>query len=126
VEDVKNLTRDEAIQIYKQEFWNKMHIGEIQDQRIAEAYFFAVVNMGPHFSSLYLQESLNEIGVPVALDGIVGIKTRAKLNSLSKDKTNMVLAKLLNKLRARYESLATLDPEYAEALSGWLARLAIV
>jgi hypothetical protein len=69
---------------------------------------------------------LSEIGVPVALDGIVGIKTRAKLNSLNKDETNIVLAKLLNKIRERYKLLATRGPEYAASLSGWLARLEIV
>ena len=123
IEDVKNLTHEEAVQIYKQEFWDKLHIGKINNQHIAEAYFFSAVNMGPYFPSLFLQESLKEIGVPIALDGIIGPYARAKLNALNDDETNLVIMKFSNKLRSRYETLARVSPEYAAALPGWLARL---
>jgi lysozyme family protein len=123
VEDVRNLTREEAVLIYQHEFWDKLHIGKIRDQRIAETYFFAVVNMGPRFPSLYLQECLRELGNPLLMDGIVGPDVRAQLNALSVEEATIVLTKFLDRLRTRYELLAKVSPEYADDLASWKARL---
>jgi lysozyme family protein len=127
VEDVRALTREQAVALYREYFWDRLRIGELRDQRLAEAAFFAVVNMGPQLPARYLQESLRELRRPVAVDGIIGPQTIRELNALGPNETKALLVSFKVKLVARYQELARKNPaEYGDDLAGWRARLETV
>jgi len=126
VEDVRALTREEAIALYREYFWDRLRIGEIRDQRVAEMLFFAAVNMGPRYPIRYLQEALRELRRlrDVQVDGAIGPQTLSALNGLGPNGTRAVVLSLKQKLQARYRDLAERNPAlYGDDLRGWLARL---
>ena len=124
IEDVRALRREQAIELYKEYFWDRQRIGEIDHQRLAEAYFLASVNMGPRAASLALQQSLGALRGALVVDGVVGQQTIRALNALTPQEAETVLEGYLRRLRMHYEQLARANPaEYADDLAGWKARL---
>jgi lysozyme family protein len=73
--DIKNLTRDDAIAIYKKDFWDKMNFDQLPED-ISGLVFDAAVNQGPHVATLILQRAAG-----VTDDGIIGPVTLAAVRA---------------------------------------------
>lgn len=71
-EDIKNLTRDRAIQIYREVYWR---YDWIPSQEVANKLFDMTVNMGTVVAHRYFQRSLEALGYPLVIDGFLGPKT---------------------------------------------------
>lgn len=69
--DIRNLTAADAAEIYRRDFWEKIH-GDELPERLAIALFDAAVNVGWPRAILMLQESLG-----VTVDGNIGPQTLA-------------------------------------------------
>jgi lysozyme family protein len=52
--DIKNLSREDAIEIYRRDFW---HYDAIEDQALANCVFDCAVNQGPKTASRLLTKS---------------------------------------------------------------------
>ena len=78
VDEVKDLTKDEAKKIYKKLYWEAAHC-DLMSLPVAICVFDAAVNSGPSRAIKWLQEALD-----LTPDGIVGKKTKAKLKALEK------------------------------------------
>lgn len=78
--DVKALTREAAVEIYRRDFWNELRLGEVRDQRVAEKVLDVGVNLGTHRAGKFVQRALRLAGIVVKVDGIVGPKTLEALN----------------------------------------------
>lgn len=74
--DVKNLTREAAIEIYRQDFWAKVGAAELPAPLMFQAIDFAV-NSGCETAVRYLQ-----LAAGVADDGHVGPATLAALQAM--------------------------------------------
>lgn len=72
-EDMKNLTYEEAKNIYKQDYWDVIRGDEIKDQSVANIFFDGVVNQGK--SVKWMQEAAG-----VKPDGRVGSQTIEAIN----------------------------------------------
>ena len=55
--DVKNITKEEAQQIYHEYFWKQSGASNIKDKKTALMYFDAAVNHGPYYAKKYYKES---------------------------------------------------------------------
>ena len=113
-EDIKNLTRERAVELYRQHYWIPIY-DSIASQRIATKLFDAVVNMGPMRATRILQQSLSSIEVgPLIADGILGSHTIECLNAADEEK-------FMDEFKARLcKYYAELNqPEF---LLGWLRR----
>ena len=55
--DIKNLTPEQAEEIYKKDFWEKYAINKFEDDALALVYFDAAVNMGPGRAKSLLEAS---------------------------------------------------------------------
>lgn len=112
---VRTLTEDEAREIYKSEYWDKLCLDAIDSQDVAAKVFDVAVNMGVVTSARILQQA---VGVPV--DGIVGPHTIGAANAMD-------AIALLGMIRARaashYREIAAANPNLAPDLNGWLTRL---
>lgn len=109
--NIRALTRKDAIEIYRRDFWNK-----VQGDRLPRAFAFqvvdAAVNHGVGNSVKWMQKCAG-----VAEDGVVGPKTLAAV--ASKDSADLVLN--LNAIRLDfYVSL----PTFAQFGKGWVRRIA--
>ena len=115
-DDIRNLTGEQAEWFYRSAFWDRYHIGEIEDQALANKVLDLAVNMGPGTAIRNLQ-----VSVGVRPDGILGKDTAAAVNKAD-------AAEVLGKVRAHaegyYRNLAATHPEDQHELAGWLARLA--
>ena len=78
--DIANLTKEDASEIYKRDYWDKCRCDEIPEfMRLA--VFDTAVNCGVVKAIMLLQEVINEI-----IDGIIGKKTIKNANRASDPK----------------------------------------
>jgi len=118
-DSVRNLTQEQAIEIYRVHWWQKYGFERIQDQRVATKFFDLAVNLGPQRATRLLQQALVRCGAQLEVDGILGDRTIAAANKAPAEC-------VLNQLRAlaaeHYRTLAAKDPKYLPYLKGWLER----
>jgi lysozyme family protein len=122
---IQNLTQEQAIDIYKKQFWDAHNLGLINDQNVANKAFDLTVNMGPgdanHEGALtLLQRAVGDCGGKCDIDGQIGPRSIACINAA--DPVRLLTA-YRARAKARYEQIAQ-DPKHAGDLVGWLARLA--
>jgi lysozyme family protein len=110
-EDLRNMKRERAAELYDTYFVQPNRIHEFADERLAELVLDWVVNGGPAIKSL--QRLLN-----VTVDGKVGDETLYRANSLSPAHTEALCDSYL---RDRMFYFATLTKH--PFIKGWLARL---
>lgn len=113
-EDVKLLTKEDALKIAKEDYWDPIKGDDINNQSIAEFIFDWGYNSGIKTAIKKVQEI---VGVPV--DGIVGPVTlkainqyppKELFNKLKKSRENFYLAIVRNR------------PSQKKFLKGWLNR----
>ena len=105
--DIRNLTREQASDIYWRDYWNKLRPNDLPEE-LAIALFDAAVNQGVSKAIRLLQRALG-----VAQDGVVGGNTLAAVN-----RTRDVLARFTAERAIAYANTANFDV-YAR---GWLRR----
>lgn len=117
--DIANLTREQAIEIYRRDWWERYEYGRIEHVEVAAKVMDLSVNMGPAAAHRLLQEALVFLGHQLAVDGILGPKTLAAANAEAPPRLLQVLRW---KAAERYFSLAERRPENRAFLFGWLRR----
>lgn len=119
--DIKNLTVEQAKDIYYKDFWKTGPYDSIAFSPLAEKVFNTAVNAGNSRAFKLLQQAVNACGGNLVVDGAVGPKTIAAINS-------RVGAQLLEAYRkeqaAFYQAIVARDPSQKVFLKGWLARAA--
>jgi type VI secretion system secreted protein VgrG len=82
VKDVKNLTQTEAKAIYRSWYWNSMDLDKILDRAISTSMFDIGIVRGVAVPPKYAQRICIKMGYSMPVDGHIGPKTIAGLNSL--------------------------------------------
>ncbi len=111
--DIKNLTLQQAKQIYSKDYWLKSKANQMP-ARLALIHFDTAVNAGVRIAGKLLQRALNRQGFNLTVDGIVGPKT---LDAIKKADLDRLLADYTIE-RSKYY-LRTKNKRY---LRGWLNR----
>lgn len=113
--DIRNLTEQQARDIYKRDYWDRIRGDEITSQAIAENFFDASVNMGARTASRLAQVAL----VMDRVDGVIGTVSLAALNSVDEKffLANFTIAKI-----ARYAYICNKDRTQSKYLLGWINR----
>ena len=115
VDEVRNLTREEARQIFKAYYWEPI-CGDQLPLPAAQMCYDAAVLMGLRCSGNFLQKALNVQGNSLAVDGTIGPRTIAA--SLKVDD----LKKLVSDVSAQAEGYLRSRPGFAKYGKGWLNR----
>jgi len=103
IEDMKNITQNEAHYIFKNQFWDAIKADVINSQAVAETYADHAINASPRASTRIMQRVLNNtFGKTLTVDGITGNKTIAAINSV--DATQLFNA-FSNGRKSYYNSL---------------------
>jgi len=121
--DIKVLTREEAIAIYKRDYWDKLRLDEANNQDIAEELFDTAVNQGWSAAADYLQEAINLLSYrpSIVQDGIVGPKTLSAVNNCPYPGA---LLKILNGLQfVKYYEIVKKDTRQLKFFRNWLTRV---
>lgn len=112
--DIKALTEDEAKQVYKLRFWDKMLGDKIESQHIANILLDGYVNCGSNGIKI-MQRILN-----IKEDGIFGPKTLEALNTADE----IILYNKYKQARKDYYiNLAERKPALKVFLKGWINRI---
>ncbi len=113
--DIRNLTEQQARDIYKRDYWDRVRGDEIISQAIAENIFDTCVNMGVRTGSRLAQLALD---IKPA-DGVIGSQSLAAINKADEELfiANYTIAKI-----ARYAHICNNDKEQRKFLLGWINR----
>lgn len=132
IQDLKNLTKSQAYNIYETEFYRNTNIDQLVQfsQRLTEEVLDTAVNMGPSTAIKFLQRSLNALNMKgqlysdISADGGIGDNTIEALIGFFSHRGKegeLVLLKALNCLQAvRYIELAEANLANESFLYGWL------
>ena len=123
-EDVKELTREQAILIYQNEFWNAGRYKYIKDQSVADYVFDMVVQHGEHQAVKIVQRALWAVYQKadyndVTDDGILGERTLSLINATTSRSLCMTMA---SERAGFVRLLAATRPKDYVFLDGWLSR----
>lgn len=120
---VKDLTREQAGQIYRQMYFEKNKIGDIRDEGTANHVFDMVINPGPGGGGRLVQQALNEVtGATLKVDGQIGDKTIAALNNATPEQLRRLNSRMADLRAQYYEQRAKEDPRKEIFLPGWYRR----
>ena len=114
VEDLKNLSWDEFVDITKMHYWNRWQADKIINQSLAELLVDWTYNSGS-WGVKIPQKVLGLVD-----DGIVGNKTLFVVNSNDAQK---VFDKIWAARKEFFEGIVKRDPSQKKFLAGWLNRL---
>lgn len=127
--DIKNLTLEQAKEIYFRDYWNKMLLGQLVNADVATELFEQGVNFGRVTAVLHAQKAVNLIRTvtpvvaPITEDGLIGPQTLKALNAVAPTRT-VALLKTLNGLQfMRYVEIVKANPTQRKFFVGWLKRV---
>lgn len=116
--DIKNLTLDQAKEIYYADYW-KPYFYDSVDATLAGKVFDTAINIGPKRAFIILQNAANKLGANLVVDGSIGPKSVAAINTLNPDD----ILKHFRLLQAEYyRDLVAKNKNLSRFLKGWLAR----
>ena len=114
--DIKNLTKEDAIEIYKKDYWDRYKLDEMPTN-LQHIYFDMVVNMGARNAGKIMQKACIAKGCDIEVDGIVGGGTRKAIKNcnLEHDRVKAYRIKY-------YCDLINAKPEQEKFFYGWVRR----
>ena len=112
--DIKNLTIEQAKEIYKKDYWDKNKV-ESLPRNLWHIYFDMCVNMGKRTAVKVLQRAAVNKGRDIKVDGGLGPMTIKALNGVELDRVRAFRVKY-------YVDLITAKPEQEKFYLGWFRR----
>ena len=112
--DIKNLTINQAKDIYKSDYWDKNKV-ESLPQNLWHIYFDMCVNMGKRTAVKVLQRAAVNKGRDIEVDGGLGPMTIGALKGGELDRVRAFRVKY-------YVDLITARPEQEKFYLGWFRR----
>lgn len=121
---IKNLTLQQAIQIYKSQWWDKYHYGSIKNPILAIKTFDYSINMGSSQAIKLLQTACQNVSPTsnVTVDGQLDNSTINFINSLNGPQDNQLLSSYESITSNYYFNLSKQHPADKKFLHGWLQR----
>lgn len=118
--DSKNLSKAKAKEIYKKDYWDRLHADQIKSQALANILFDASVVQGRSRSIRWMQETINEtFGENLKEDGISGSNTINAINRVVEWELHNAF-----KARRKAEFISTAKKKGQSGFSGgWANRL---
>ncbi len=119
---IKDLTIEQATEIYKEKYYKPLNIGCIVNELLALHVFDFGVNSGITNAAKTLQRLMNDLTSknPLSIDGKIGPKTILAVNTFKDQKH---LAELYMIERKEYYETISKKGQNAKFLSGWLKRI---
>lgn len=115
--DIKKLTKDQAKELYYDNFWKPIY--ERFSERVSIKVFDFGVNAGNGASHKTLQRALNNLGSNLAVDGVVGNNT---LSEIAKYSEIAILNAFVKCQQDYYNRIVEKNPSQAKFIKGWTNR----
>jgi len=122
IDYVLSLTKDDAINIYREYWWDQYHYERFTQIDVIAKVFDLAVNIGPITAHKILQRSCNSLmQPPLNVDGLLGPATVSAANTL--EAANLRQA-LRDSAKERYLEIIAANPAMKEFEQGWMIRAA--
>lgn len=118
VDDIANMTREDAISHYRSQFWDRYRYDWFKNQEVANKVFCLAVHAGPRRAAIILQKALSYYN-RLDVDGIVGPLTRALTNTTP---PTWLVTEFKHETAAFYRQLVETRPKLIQFERGWLNR----
>lgn len=126
-----NLERDQAVAIYKEFYWDVLHLDQVQDRYVAAEIFDTGVNCGPSTAVLLAQRAYNTVRktdwAALNEDGAMGPVTLAALNNTVQAGYRLALLGAMNgEQYDYYKLLVSNNPiRFRNFIRGWMKRAVV-
>ena len=118
--DIENLTREQAAEIYRRDWYLPLRCDQIADERVALKLLDVAVNMGQSRAVRMFQQALIERGHDIPATGRINDATIAAANKANPEK----LLEVFRRRQAdRYRAIIAADPSQAVFERGWMNRV---
>ena len=114
--DIKSLTKEDAKDIYKRDYWDKNKIDDLPDN-LKHIFFDMCVNQGRGTAVRVLQRAINNKGGNLTVDGGFGPGTSVALAKYTPEVARVRCYRLKH-----YYDLVNKKPEQERFLFGWFKR----
>lgn len=120
-DDILALSPAIAKTFYRNSFWNPHKLDKLNSQGLATKILDMGVNLGSSKANKILQSSANFClqGHALKVDGVIGPKTLASVNSIDE---KLLIPLLISDLSNYYLRLCNINPALNVFLKGWLKR----
>lgn len=119
--DIRNLSLEKAIEIYKKDYFSKMRLERVKDQEVADAIFDYGVNAGINRAMVTAREA-----AIICMSGFKSASYIAEANIydlINASNVKIFLETFVDLRKKYYISLATRNAtKYEKYLKGWLRR----
>ena len=123
--NIATLTKEDAKQIYWEDFWNRLLLSQVLQPSIAAEIFEQAVNFGGSQAVIHVQYALRLMGKNLIVDGQMGPTTLGHIASLPGKHKDAYL-KCLNGLQfIKYREIVENNPSQKKYFVGWLRRVAL-
>lgn len=119
IDDVKNLKKDTAVEIYQKYYIDEPHINLITDENLRVLLFDTGVNNGPVTAIRLLQHSIG-----AKPDGVLGAVTLGTIRAFKNP--SEVRERFLNARQAYDNNIVAKDPSQLANKHGWDNRIALL
>jgi lysozyme family protein len=116
--DLKNLTQEQAKEIYKKDYWSPIY-DQLNNPNLAIRVFDMAVNSGVRNAHFILQKAVNACGGSLTLDGDLGKKTLHAANQLH---SGFLLERFRVERYNFYKRCVDTSPVRIKFLKGWMGR----
>ena len=120
--DIKALTKEEAMAIYKKNYWDRHGWGELA-WPVCAACLDISVNHGARGWALIAQRACNKLGAGLVVDGKYGAKSKAALWSLAKKEPKGLALAICEMKQDYYNRIVAGDESQKVFLKGWTNRV---
>ena len=113
--DIRNLSEQQAREVYKRDYWDRVAGDALQSQLVAENIFDTAVNMGVR-TAAKLAQLCAEVS---PADGVMGAQSVQAINAVNEHQ--FLAAYTVSKV-ARYAAICNKDKSQTKFLLGWINR----
>jgi lysozyme family protein len=118
--DIQNLTKDDAVKIYKKDMWDRFKLERIKDQDVANKVFDMIVLMGKARATLLFESTLIKLGFAIPKDGILDDEMVHIINNYN---SGTLLSKYREELKKFIDRIVETNPSQKVFYKGWMNRI---
>lgn len=119
-DQLKNMSKDEAISIYKSELWDRYQYDRITPDPIATKLFDISVDIGQANAVKVIQKACNEINKnTIYQDGVLGPMT---VNTVNESDQDLLMKQFKAFCLRYYYKITVINPKLLKYLTGWERR----
>jgi lysozyme family protein len=118
-EDIRLMTREQAVEVYRAEWWDRYGYERLANQLVATKVFDFAINAGPGVAHACAQRAAIAQGCKLPVTGNLGPMTVGAVNACN---AATYLWAYANEMVGHYNACVAHDLTQKKFLRGWLAR----